>query len=159
MGLHMKQLIVMALVLVAAGACNAPPDQVAQSSAAEAGDGVAPREALVAAAASPKDGAEGVFEFRVASVGGGRGRIFLNSEADYRDPANLSVMLRPADVKQMEKALGGPLAKTLVEKNVSVTGTAKQVKINVYGPDRKKTGETRTQTRIVVASADSIVVK
>ena len=50
-----------------------------------------------------------------------------------------------------------PLAKALVAKQVSVTGTARQVTVNVYGPDRKKTGETHTQTRIEVASADRTI--
>lgn len=161
--MHMKHLIVVAgaVMLAASGACNAPPSEPVEAAHVEMPEpgAIAPEQAISAAAAEPAAGVEGTFEFRVASVGGGRGRVFLNSEADYHDAGNLSVMLPAKAAKEMEKALGAPLSKALVAKQVSVTGTARQVTVNVYGPDRKKTGETHTQTRIEVASADRIVVK
>ena len=155
----MKRMIVTGLAaLTLVGACTAQQQQATQT-LVERPRVLAPEQAIHAAAASPEDGIEGVFAFRVASVGGSRSRVFLNSAADYHDPGNLSVMLPSATAKEIERMLGAPLETALVAKEVSVTGTARQVKVNVYGPDRKRTGETRTQTRISVASADNIAVR
>jgi hypothetical protein len=116
----------------------------------------------IAAAAKADDGAEGVFEFQIGSVGENarKGRpVFLNSEADYHSPKNLSVMIRPAVVKDVEEAAGGSLDKTLAHKRIKVTGVAKQVKVAVYDDDHKKTGESYMQTRITVTDAGQIAFK
>jgi hypothetical protein len=113
-------------------------------------------------AANTEGGAKGVFEFKVASVGGNGGKgksVYLNSEADYHDARNISVMVRPAAVTGLEQTLGGPLDKTLAGKKVSVIGTAHPVKTNIYDADHKKTGETFTQTRIILAKAEKLAVK
>lgn len=139
------------------GAQAAPPQAAA---AKESSSVYSPREAI-AAASRDETGASGVFEFKVASIGGGaKGRaVFLNSEEDYRDPKNLTVMVRPAAVKAIEAKLGKPLDKAFNGKRVRVTGTAQKAKINLYDADNKRTGETETQVRITVTEAASIVVR
>jgi hypothetical protein len=159
-------LVVVAWTLAAGGACGAPPtrrvaEQDKQSASKSGALALAPAQAIVAAS-KKDDGAEGVFEFQVGSVGetSRKGRpVFLNSEADYHSPKNLSVMIQPTVVKDVEAAAGGSLDKTLAHKRIKVTGVAKQVKVAVYGDDHKKTGESYTQTRITVTRADQIAMK
>ncbi|MEP7210450.1 MAG: hypothetical protein ABI740_06405 [Alphaproteobacteria bacterium] len=167
-------LVAVAWTMAASGACGAPPEKkVAAVDKSEQGRSVqaksqrdrssalAPAQAI-AAASKADDGAEGVFEFQVGSVGetSRKGRpVFLNSEADYHNPKNLSVMIQPAVVKEVEAAAGGSLDKTLANKRIKVTGVAKQVKVAVYGEDHEKTGTTVTQTRITVTNASQIAMK
>lgn len=142
-----------ALTLAAGAAC-------AEKAASKA---LTPSQAVKAAAAEPEAGVEGVFDIAVKSVGGRAsqrgGTMFLNSEADYHNPANLSVMIRPAAVKEMEAALGGSLRDALANKRVQVAGVARRVPIAIYGEDNKKTGDSWFQTRITVERADQIVVR
>jgi hypothetical protein len=166
-------LVAVAWTLAVGGACGAPPAKQVAAVAPEQGRPVqaksqrdrsgalAPAQAI-AAASKTDDGAEGVFEFQVGSVGENarKGRpVFLNSEADYHSPKNLSVMIQPAVVKEIETAAGGSLGKTLAHKRITVTGVAKQVKVAVYGEDHKKTGESYMQTRITVTDAGQIVFR
>lgn len=102
----------------------------------------------------------------VASVGGGRGKqsvVFLNSMADYRDPRNLSVMVRPAAARELELALGGPLKDKLDGRTISVRGEVQRVEIEPR--PRKPSGEAGKgpaepwfQNRIEVTSASQIVL-
>lgn len=160
-------LAAVAWTLAVGGACGAPPAKhvaeqgktIAMSNAKSSA--LTPAQAIVAASKAD-DGAEGVFEFQIGSVGQNarKGRpVFLNSEADYHSPKNLSVMIQPAAVKDIETAAGGSLGKTLAHKRITVTGVAKQVKVAVYGDDHKKTGESYMQTRIIVTDAGQIVFK
>lgn len=167
-------LVAIAWTLAVGGACGAPPaKQVAATEKAEQGkpvhtgsastrsDVLAPAQAI-AAASKTEEGAEGVFEFQIGSIGQNtrKGRpVFLNSETDYHSPKNLSVMIRPAAVKDIETAVGGSLDKALAHRRIKVTGVAKQAKVAVYDEDHKKTGESYMQTRIVVADARQIVFK
>jgi hypothetical protein len=168
-----KLIVVLAASVLAVGAaCGAPPakpkasvEKAVAKPVAKAAAPIGPAQAIAAVAKAARekdgDGLKGVFEFRVASVGAGsRGRgVFLNSEADYHDAKNLSVQLRPEAVKALEASLGAPLDKTMAGKRISVTGTARAKSFNVYDADGSKTGKTWSQTRIIVAKADNLVVK
>ena len=134
----------------------------AQSNPAPAA--MSPAQAIAAAAeAGPEKGVQGVFEFAVANVGSGSTRnnqgerVYLNSEADYRSPANLSAEIMPATVKSLEQKQGGPLSASLVGKRVQVRGTVQQVRINEYSNGRK-TGRYYFQTRILVRDAGQVVI-
>lgn len=183
----MKKLMVVlvASVFAASAACGAPKTtttgvQAQAVSSPAAADGLAPRARkspragkafpttvftpaqAITEAANTAGGAKGVFEFKVASIGGNgsKGRsVYLNSEADYHDAKNISVMVRPAAVQEMEQKMGAPLDKALAGKRVSVTGTAHPVKTNIYDESHKKTGQTFMQTRIIVAKAEKLVVR
>jgi hypothetical protein len=116
----------------------------------------------IAEAAKAEGAAKGVFEFKVASVGGndGKGRsIFLNSEADHHDAKNISAMVRPVAVQELEQTLGAPLDKALAGKRIAVTGTAHPKTINIYDEAHNKTGQTFTRTRVMLAKAEKLAVK
>ncbi len=140
-------------VLLIAG-CNAPPQQAVGAAVAD-----------VAIAATP-DAGDPLSALTVASVGGGRGKqsvVFLNSMADYRDPGNLSVMVRPAAARELELALGGPLKDKLDGRTISVRGEVQRVEIKPR--PRKPSGEAGKgpaepwfQNRIEVTSASQIVL-
>lgn len=154
-----------AMAMATGAACGAPQARDAASVQAQLvstpSAALSPAQAIEAAAARPDDGAEGVFEFAVRSVGGGRSArssVFLNSAADYHEADNLSVMIRPAAAREIEQALGGPLAERLDGKRISVRGVARRVQVDVYGENRRKTGESYFQTRIEVTRADQVVV-
>ncbi|MGN0861908.1 MAG: hypothetical protein ACI4N1_01125, partial [Stenotrophomonas koreensis] len=50
---------------------------------------------MLAAAAGPGRGVDGVFALTVRASGSDRGQLYLNSERDYRNPRNLSIALTP----------------------------------------------------------------
>lgn len=141
------------LAVVMAGACGGQPAPVAAGVAEAAADGVSASVAAVPLSA-----------LKVASVGGGRGKqsvVFLNSKADYRDPDNLSVMVRPDAARALEEALGGPLKETLGGRTISVRGEVQRVEIKPRAR-AGETGDTRRepwfQNRIEVTSADQVVL-
>jgi hypothetical protein len=109
-----------------------------------------PAQAIAAAASASKGEVEGVFEFQVASTGASGFNVYLNSAADYRDPANLSAELHPGALAVLRKALGGEPEDLLKGKRVRVTGTARRVPI----PRRDSTPY--YQTRIDVDRDDQI---
>jgi hypothetical protein len=99
MGIQMKKLLLVLPMAVMAAAVAFAEPQAAPAS-------MTPEQAITAAAANPEHGAQGEFEFVVASVGSGesaRGTVvYLNSAADYRTPENLSVMIMPLTVREIE---------------------------------------------------------
>src|SRR5687767_6487563 len=128
MGISLKTFgLLPVLALLVAGGAFADPQIAARMD---------PAAAIAAAAANPKNGAAGVFEFVVGSVGGGEARqgaiVYLNSDDDYRKPTNLTATLMPLTAKDLEKKLGGPLKEVVVGKRVVVAGTAMQTRIDMY---------------------------
>lgn len=105
---------------------------------------LSPAQAIAAAAAASSGEVEGVFEFQVASTGASGFNVYLNSAADYRDAANLSVELHPGALAELRKALGGEPEDLLKGKQVRVQGTARCV------PIPRRDGTTYYQTRIDV---------
>ena len=115
-----------------------------------------PGQAVLRAAAAPNRGITGVFALTVR--GTGRTKIVhLNSEADYRDPRNLSIAVVPAAAAELERILGSRPEKALKGKRILVSGTAKRTRIDfiVHG---RATGKYYYQTHVKVTDASQITV-
>lgn len=84
--------------------------------------------AAVLAAEASGDKA-GVFELQVRASGRDRGRLYLNSEADYRDARNLSVVFTSQVEAEFKRLHGSTPDEFLKGKNIAVLGSARQVKI------------------------------
>jgi hypothetical protein len=111
----------------------------ASPAAAQSQPPLNPAQAIAAAASGD---VEGVFEFQIGSVGESGFAVYLNSSVDYRDPANLTVELKPGAIAELQTRLGGEPRELLAGKRVRVTGVAKRV------PIPKRDGTTYYQTRI-----------
>lgn len=140
-------------LVIAAVFALAASTALAQTSGAHT-PSMTPEQAITAAAANPERGVEGTFEFVVQSVGETKAAqgtiIYLNSEADYRSPDNISAMIMPLTARSMSQALGGPVREAVVGKRVAVAGTAKQTRIDVLDDNRRPIGQYYFQTRISV---------
>jgi hypothetical protein len=113
-------------------------------------------QAVLQAAAAPRMGVTGVFALTVR----GTGRtevVHLNSEADYRDPRNLSIAVAPAAAAELERILGSRPENALKGKRILVSGTAKRTRIDftVHG---RATGKYYYQTHVRVTDASQITV-
>ncbi|MCW3845649.1 hypothetical protein OF829_00235 [Sphingomonas sp. LB-2] len=101
-----------------------------------------PAQAIAAAAASPSGEVKGTIEFVVASTGEGGFNVYLNSEADYRNPANFSAELHSEAINAMKAKFGGHPVDTMKGKRIRVTGVVRRVAIP------KRDGGNYYQTRM-----------
>jgi hypothetical protein len=129
---------------VAGLVCAAPA--LAQSAA------MTPAQAIAAASAAGNGAVEGVFEFEIASTGASGFDAYLNSDADYRSPANLSIELHTAAINDVKQRIGGYPQDLLKGKRVRVKGTARRV------PIPRRDGTTYYQTRIEVDLGSQIEI-
>lgn len=133
------------IALVAATGTNAQP-------------AMTPADAVAAAAASHGLGKRGTFEFVVRSTGSSHGHVYLNSEADYRDPQNLSINLDVRAVGLLTRQLGASPEDYYKGKHIAVRGIARRVPIlftNDYG---RSTGKAYFQTHVDVREPGQIAV-
>ncbi|HVY90205.1 MAG TPA: hypothetical protein VG942_15140 [Hyphomonadaceae bacterium] len=153
----MRRAFALISLAIVAGAADAAPPVTPMS----------PAEAVAAAAVLP-DGAIGVFQFVVKSLGDdeednapgeAEDPVYLNSDGNHRVATNLSVMIMPAAARDLANILGGPLGARLLGKRVSITGTARQQKIDLLDARNRPTGKAYLQTRIIVNDADQIKVR
>ncbi len=99
---------------------------------------ISPAEAVqMAAAVAPDHGIQGTFLVTVKASGEDkrRNQIFLNSELDYRDQRNLTVVLEPSAIPELEAKFGKDLKRYFIGKQILVTGTATRVTI-IFGKPR-----------------------
>lgn len=115
-----------------------------------------PGEAVLRAAAARGAGVTGVFAITVKATGR-TDKVHLNSEADYRDPRNLSIAVMPAAAGALEKTLGGPPEDLLRGKRILVTGTARTVRID-FITDAGPSGKYYYQTHVRVDDASQIKI-
>ncbi len=121
-----------------------------------------PASEVIQAAAKGPEGFTGAAEFRIRSIGEGKGAqsgfYFLNSELDYGDPKCLTVDLPPQVVAALrEKRRLEPMIDFLGRK-LQAKGTAKQVKIGRLTKDGQPSGEFHFQTHITIDSPDQIAI-
>ncbi len=107
-------------------ALHLPPPAAAQAAAAACAAGCQDAAAAVAAA----DAADGraapaaTYRFAIASVGTPGTLIYLNSQPDYRDAANVAVALNPYAAGQLRKKY--PDLNALIGKTIVVTGAPRR---------------------------------
>lgn len=81
-----------------------------------------------AAAASPKP-VRAVFQFRVESAAKTRDGFYLDSQRDFRSPANLGVAIRASAMPGLTKKYGADLKAALVGKTVKVIGEVRRIPV------------------------------
>ena len=85
-------------------------------------------DAVRAANVEPARAIPGTFVMTVQAIGGEDGRIFLNSERNYRNQNSLSVVLAPGVAEQLALQLGVEVP-DLLHRRLSVRGQAQRVRI------------------------------
>lgn len=128
------------------GACSTVP--------ANSRGWIEPVDAVRAANEDPGNGVRGEFIVTVRATGAELGRVFLNSEADYRDQRNLTVNLSAVIVPELEQRLGVPLA-DLRNRRLVVRGIARRVRIDFISEGRPS-GKYYYQTHVRVDDARQI---
>lgn len=110
----------------------------------------------LAAAAAPV-GIHGKIEMDVLAGGKSARYIYLNSETDYRDQRNISIVI-PMQLAHNFKAEYGAMPDDYLKfKKIAVTGEAKRVKINFYS-NGVKTTKYYYQTQLRISSLDQIAI-
>ena len=117
---------------------------------------LAPETAVMTAAGRP-DGLAGVFAMPVRRVENVGPRLFLNSEADYRDQRSLGVAIQPSALPGLRSRLGAAPARAFSGKNVRVFGLARRVRID-FVVNGRPTGKYYYQTHVDVIDARQIDV-
>src|SRR5690606_32596351 len=103
------------------------------------------------AAAAPRTGVTGVFVMTVKATGR-TNKLHLNSEADYRDPRNLSIAVMPRATEDLEAILQAPAEVALEGKRILVSGTARRTRID-FVVGGKPSGKYYYQTHVRVTDA------
>ncbi len=117
---------------------------------------MSPIEAVEKSAANA-EGVTGVFEMIVQATGTDQKKVFLNSQDDYRDRRNLSVVLSQTITMAMLKRDGIEPIVDLKGKKIRVYGTARAVKVWFYvGGIRTK--DYYYQTHIELSDAEHLAI-
>jgi len=112
-------------------------------------DTLTPAQAISrAAAASPKP-VRAVFELKVANAAKSRGGYYLDSERNFRSPANLGIVVRPSAMPGLTKKYGTDLKSALVGKTIKVIGQARRISVGK--------SKTPTATEVEVTHAGQIL--
>jgi hypothetical protein len=102
-------------------------------------------------------GVKGTFTLSIKASGIERKIVYLNTELDYRDRRSITVALHPNTITAFTNKYGSSPDDYFVNKNIEVTGEAKQIKI-WFVADGKRTEEYYFQTHIRVKSINQIKV-
>lgn len=116
------------------------------------------REAVNEAAERPAMGVPGIFAMAVVRTGREDGRVYLNSEADYRDQRNLTINIAPAAAETLARRFGAPPDAHFRGRLIAVRGTARRVRIDFLGYGNRPTGLYYYQTQIMVTRPEQISV-
>ncbi|QNE33415.1 hypothetical protein F1C10_08985 [Sphingomonas sp. NBWT7] len=135
---------------------TAPVQSTAQPSPATSSR-LSPVQAVINAAEMPR-GIGGVFEMVVRATGRQDGFLYLNSEKDYRDPRNLTIVIAPPQEQALVERLGQPIENHLVRKVIAVRGVARKTRID-FTADGRPTGKYYFQTHLVLRSARDLTVE
>lgn len=144
------------LVTIAIAVVTAPVQSAAQPSPA-ASSRLSPVQAVINAAEMPR-GIGGVFEMVVRATGRQGGFLYLNSETDYRDPRNLTIVIASPQEQALVERLGHPVESRLLRKVIAIRGVARKTRID-FTADGRPTGEYYFQTHLVLRSARDLTVE
>lgn len=93
--------------------------------------------------------APGIYALSVQGTGRQAGRVFLNSEPDYREPLNLTIDFTPEAVQAFSKVYGAAPDVALEGRAIEVRGYARKVKI-AFRANGIDTGKFYYQTHVTV---------
>lgn len=114
-----------------------------------------PSEAIALATASPH-GIERRVEFVVQGSGRDRGWLYLNSLANFRDPACLTIAIRPDLAPVVDRDFGGDAARRLRGQVITAKGVLRRVRID-YVRNGIPSGDHYFQTHLQLQSAAELV--
>jgi hypothetical protein len=103
------------------------------------------------------EGVRGTFQIPIKASGSENGVIYLNSNLDYREPSNISVVLSPMVIKSLSTTYDSSPDLYFIAKTIEVTGKAERVKI-YYFKNGKRTKKYYFQTHIRVNSIDKLKI-
>jgi len=146
----MRSVALIALILTAVLASPAPGWGAFRS--------ITPEKAVIAAAKAAPDEVPGIFKMTVRAVGHENGRVFLNSELDYRDQRNLTIAMSEEVEKALEAKIGAVSEQAFVGRRIFVRGVAQRVRIDFTAGGRP-TGKYYYQTHVVVTTPVQVAVK
>lgn len=118
---------------------------------------LSPAQAVMNAAEMP-GGISGVFEMVVRATGRRGSLLYLNSEADYRDPRNLTVVVSAGLEQDLAARIGRPVETVIRGKVIAVRGTARKTRIDFLA-DGQPTGKYYFQTHLNLRSARDLTVE
>lgn len=107
------------------------------------------------AAKSAPNGVKGLYQLSIQAAGRKRANVYLNTEFDYRDQRNVTIVLTPDVVKQCVEKFGSDPTDYFVGKSLIVDGEAKRVKIYLITNGRQ-TNKYYFQTHINVTNLSQI---
>ena len=149
-----------ALVLFAAAMVQKPPPVVHTPSLARppytlgwmlpSGMRVYSAPEAVIGAADRSTGLIGEFAFVVRATGWDNGKLYLNSEHDYRDPRNLSIAIEPGVAKQIVGQAAKDSQQNFVGRIVVVRGMARTTRIDLTDEADRPSGKYYFQTQVSV---------
>ncbi|HWA09970.1 MAG TPA: hypothetical protein VG838_11015 [Opitutaceae bacterium] len=146
--------LVLGLLLVAGCASTAAPDL---GLLGDPKDDLSAAQAVAAVAAHPQVGVIGTFAMEVKGAGRQDGRLYLYSDADYRDPRCLTVAIEPRIEQMLSVRLGGDPASLLKGKKIRVCGTA--LRVTVWLTTKGvRTDQHYYQTQVAPLEASALVV-
>jgi hypothetical protein len=109
------------------------------------------------AAAVAPEGVAGVFEMPVRATGRESGRLFLNSERDYRDQRCLTIVISADLEQQLAARFGADVEQRLMGSVIAVRGMARRVRVDFLDNGRP-TGKYYYRTNLQLRSADDLTV-
>jgi hypothetical protein len=140
-----------ALAFLTLSACSSTPTNV---SAAETTDII---QLIEQAKRRFPEVVRGSFKIPIKATGSQQGVVYLNSNLDYRESTNLTIVLNPSTVIALTKMYHSSPDVYLKNKMLDVTGKVERVRIYKY-ENGKRTKKYYYQTHIRVTSIDQIQV-
>lgn len=119
---------------------------------------LSPREAIVAAADAAPAPIPGTFALHVQRAEQVRGRLYLNSERDYRDQRNLTIRVEDGAIRQLAVRYGAPPERILLGRDILVRGAARRTRIDFIDNRGRPTGLYYYQTHVAIHDADQISI-
>jgi hypothetical protein len=103
------------------------------------------------------EGVKGTYQFFIKASGMRRGDVFLNTENDYRDRRNITLVLPKKLNSAFIKKYGSAPNRYFINKTVEVTGEVNRVIIDFIS-NGKPSGAYYFQTQLNIASLQQIKV-
>jgi hypothetical protein len=103
------------------------------------------------------EGVRGTFQILIQASGSERGITYLNSDLDYRDPKNITIVIAPSIIELFTKTYGSQPASYFINKTIKVKGKVERIKISMF-ENGKRSKKYYYQTHIKVTSIDQIKV-
>ena len=117
---------------------------------------ITPMQAIEKASEAAPKGIKGFFELQVKATGKKHEVVFLNSELDYRDPRNISIVIHPKVIEPFKRKYGEVPDVYLKDKKIIVYGEARRVKISFGCNGERNENEYYYQTHARVSSLSQI---